>query len=186
MSFLVIIVFLLLAGAVGILGLSLVSRFRPYMQYVSLGVVGLVTVFALSLRWLGPYESIPSLWQPSSLFGVAPVLQNDVIVQPLVFVLVLSTCVAQLAMLSRAEAPSPRFLVVRLGMVAASLVALWGGNPLAVIIGWATYDLLLAAQYIAFGGAEGMAVRGLTLVSLATLLLCGGALLDGGEGGRAM
>jgi NADH:ubiquinone oxidoreductase subunit 2 (subunit N) len=186
MPFLLIIIFLLLAGAVGILGLSLAPRFRPYARYVSLAVVGLVTVLTLLLRWLGPSETIPSLWQPSALFGIAPVLRNDILVQPFVFVMALSTCVTDLAMLSRAENPSPRILAIRLGMLAATFAALWGSNPLAVIIGWATYDLLLAAQYVSLGGAEGTAVRGLTLGSLATLLLWGGSLLNSGSGGSAL
>jgi NADH:ubiquinone oxidoreductase subunit 2 (subunit N) len=182
----IIILVLLLAGAIGILGLSRIARLRPYTRYVSLAAVALVTLFALFLRWLGPSESVPSLWRPSSLFGVAPVLRNNISAQPLVFVMALSACVSELVMLGRAQSLSPRLLAVRLGMLAAGFVALWGGNPLGVIIGWAVYDLLMAAQYVEFGGGEGTAVRGLTLGGLAILLLWGGALLNGGEGGSAL
>lgn len=186
MSLILIVIFLLLSGAVAILGLSLVPRFRPYAKYVSLAVVGLVTVLALVLRWIEPSETIPSLWRPTPLLGVAPVLRNDTLVQPLVFVLALSTGVTELVMLSRADDSSPRLLAIRLGMLAASFAALWGSNPLAVIIGWAAFDLLLAAQYVSFGGAEGTVVRALTLGSLATLLLWGGSLLTGGSGGSVL
>jgi NADH:ubiquinone oxidoreductase subunit 2 (subunit N) len=186
MPLILIVIFLLLSGAGAILGLSLVPRFRPYAKYVSLAVVGLVIVLALVLRWTEPSETIPSRWRPTPLLGVAPVLRNDTLVQPLVFVLALSTGVTELVMLSRADYSSPRLLAIRLGMLAASFAALWGSNPLAVIIGWAAYDLLLAAQYVSFGEAEGRAVRALTLGSLATLLLWGGSLLDGGSGGSVL
>jgi formate hydrogenlyase subunit 3/multisubunit Na+/H+ antiporter MnhD subunit len=186
MTLILVVVFLLLAGAVAIFGLSLIPRLRPYARYGSLAVVGLVTVLTLVLRWTETSETVPSLWRPSGLFGVAPVFRSDTLMQPLVFVMALSTAVTELVMLSREDNPPPRLLAIRLGMLASGFAALWGSNPLAVIIGWAVYDLLLAAQYVSFGGAEGTAVRALTLGSLATLLLWGGTLFSGGSGGSVL
>lgn len=183
---LVLTIILPLAGAVGILGLSLVPRLRPCTHYVALAVGGITTVLTLLLRWAEPSDIIPSLWQPSALFGAAPMLRNDDSMQPLAFALALATCVSGLVTLGRAEQPSSRFWAASLGLLSAGFVALWASNPLAMILGWAVYDLLLAAGHVATGGSARTAVRGLTFGSVATLLLWGGTLLTSGEGGSAL
>jgi hypothetical protein len=187
LSFLALIIVLLVAGAVGILGLSLVPRLRLYMRYVAPALLGLAVIAVLLLRWMGPSDDILSLWRPSLLFGAPPMLRNDVAMQPLAFVLALATCVAGMVTLSRVEAPSPRLVgAVPLVLLAAGFVALWAANPLTMIIGWAAYDLLLAVGRIAAEGAERTAVRGLISGGVATLFLWGGTLLSGNDGGSAL
>jgi formate hydrogenlyase subunit 3/multisubunit Na+/H+ antiporter MnhD subunit len=184
--FLVFVIILPLVGVAGTLGLSLVPRLRPYARYVALGAVVPTAVLVLILRWRGAVDEVPTLWQPSSLFGVTPVLQNDVAMQPLAFALPLAACVTVLMTLTRAREPRSQLLLVLLALLSASFVALWSANPLTMVIGWAIYDLVLTAGHIAAGGWGRTAIRGLVFGGLATLLLWGGTLLSDGEGGSSL
>jgi formate hydrogenlyase subunit 3/multisubunit Na+/H+ antiporter MnhD subunit len=186
LSFLALIVVLLVAGAVGILGLSLVPRLRLYMRCVAPALLGLAVIAILLLRWTGPGDDVLSLWQPSLLFGAPLMLRNDVAMQPLAFVLALAACVAGMVTLGCEEAPSPWLEAVPLALLAAGFVALWAANPLTMIIGWAAYDLLLAVGCIATEGAERTAVRSLISGGVATLFLWGGTLLSGNGGGSVL
>jgi len=167
-----------LLGALGILGLSFIPRFRPYARYVALAATSLTTILILTFRWLAPVRFIPSLWEPVSLFGATLILRSDVIMQPLAFVLALTACSALLATLGRAEKLPPRLAATTLALLPAGLVALWAANPLTMIAGWAIYDLLQAVGRIAAEGSTRAAVRGLILGSLATLLLWAGTVLS--------
>lgn len=184
-SFLVFIIVLPLVGAVVTLGLSFVSRLRPYVRYVALGVAVPITVLVLMLRWMGPIVHIPSLWQPSLLFAATPMLQNDVAMQPLAFTLTLAAFVTILATLTRGG-QRPQILAVLLVLLSASFVALWAANPLTMVIGWAIYDLVLAVAYVTISGWGRGAIRGLIFGGLTTLLLWGGTLLSAGGGGSSL
>lgn len=185
-SFIVLTLALPLVGAAGILGLSLVPRLRPYAHYVALVAVCLTAALILTLRWAGPIEAQPFSWQPSLLFGVTPALQSDITTQPLALALALAACSTILVELSRAGEPRPRSLTMLLALLVAGLVSLWAATPLTMIIGWAGYDLLQAAERVAAGGSVRTAVRGPIFGSLATLLLWGGTLLSGNGGGSAL
>jgi formate hydrogenlyase subunit 3/multisubunit Na+/H+ antiporter MnhD subunit len=142
--------------------------------------VSLTTVLILTFRWIEPVVLVPSLWQPSLLFGAALVLQGDAVVQPLASTLALVTCSAVLVELTRTGDPHPRFMAALQALLSAGFVALWAANLLTMVIGWAIYDLLQAAANIAGGCSVRTAARGLVFGGLATLLLWGGALLSGG------
>jgi NADH:ubiquinone oxidoreductase subunit 2 (subunit N) len=185
-SFLLFIIVLPLVGAIGTLVLALVSRLRSYAHYIALGAVVPTAVLALILRQTGPVVDVPSLWQPSSLFGATPMLWNDVAVQPLAFALALATCITVLLTLTRGKDSRPQILAVSLVLLSASFVALWSANPLTMVVGWAIYDLVLAAGHIAVGGWGKSAIRGLVFGGLATLFLWGGTLLAGDEGGSSL
>jgi len=176
--FLILTIILPLLGALGVLGVSLVPRFRPYARYVALAAAGLTTILILTLRWLAPVMVIPSLWKPISLFGATLILRSDAIVQPLAFALALVACGASLVALGRAEEPRPRLAATMLALLSAGLVSLWAANPLTMIAGWAIYDLLQAVGHIAAEGSPRTAVRSLVLGSLATLLLWAGTVLS--------
>jgi hypothetical protein len=75
---------------------------------------------------------------------------------------------------------------VLLALLSSSFVALWSANPLTLVVGWAIYDLVLAAGYIVTGGWGRGAIRGLIFGGLATLLLWGGTLLSAGEGDSSL
>lgn len=159
------------------------SRARPYTRYVALTAVGFTTILILMFRWMEPVVMIPSLWQPSLLFGAALALQTDAMMQPLALALALVTCSAVLVDLSRMETPRPRLAATLMALLAAGFVTLWSANILTTIISWAIYDLLQAVGQIAAGGSARTTVRGLILSGLATLSLWGGTLLsDGGVG----
>ncbi|MFQ6101327.1 MAG: hypothetical protein ACE5OS_08855 [Anaerolineae bacterium] len=183
--FLALTFILPLLGAVGILGLSLVPRLRPYIHYVALAAVGFTTILVLTFRWSDPVMGVPSLWKPVSLFGATLTLQSDVMVQPLAFALALATCGAALVALGRTVELSSRLAASLLALLSAGFVSLWAANPLTMIVSWAIYDLLQAAGYIAAGGSVRTAVRGLVFGSAATLLLWAGTVLSyGGASGR--
>ncbi|HEY72216.1 MAG: hypothetical protein DRJ03_12480 [Chloroflexi bacterium] len=167
-----------LLGALGLLGLSLIPRFCPYARYVALAAAGFTTILILVFRWLAPVRFIPSLWEPVSLFGATLILQSDAIMQPLAFVLALTTCSALLATLGRADELPSRLAATILALLSAGLVALWAANPLTMIAGWAIYDLLQAVGCITAEGSTRAAVRGLVMGSLATLLLWAGTMLS--------
>jgi NADH:ubiquinone oxidoreductase subunit 2 (subunit N) len=181
-SFLVFVIVLPLVGAVVTLGLSLLPRLRPYAHYIALGTVVPTAVLILVLRWMGSIVHIPSLWRPSRLFVTTPMLQNDTAMQPLAFALALATCVTTLMLLARSGKQRPQVLAVLLTLLSVSLVVLWAANPLTMVVGWAIYDLVLAAAYIKVSGWGRGAIRGLIFGGLATLLLWGGTLLSAGEG----
>jgi formate hydrogenlyase subunit 3/multisubunit Na+/H+ antiporter MnhD subunit len=185
-SYLVFIIILPLIGAVGTLILALVPRLRPYAHYIALGAIAPTTVLVLILRWMGPIVDVTSLWQPSLLFGLTPILQNSDEVQPLAFTLTLATCATILMTLTRESPPRPQVPAVLLVLLSASFTALWSANPLTMIVGWAIYDLVLAAGHIAADGWGRSAVRGLVFGGLSTLLLWGGTLLSVGEGGSSL
>jgi formate hydrogenlyase subunit 3/multisubunit Na+/H+ antiporter MnhD subunit len=179
----VLTIILPLVGAGGTLGLSSISRARPYTRYTALTAVGLTTILILTFGWTEPVVMIPSLWQPSLLFGAALALQSDAMVQPLALALALVACAAALIDLSRTEEARPKLAATLLALLAAGFVTLWSANVLTMVVSWAVYDLLQAMGQIAAGGSAGTAIRGLILGSLATLFLWGGALLsDGGVG----
>jgi formate hydrogenlyase subunit 3/multisubunit Na+/H+ antiporter MnhD subunit len=180
-SFLVFIIVLPLAGAVVTLGLSLAPRLRSYAHFIALGAVVPTTVLVLVLRWMEPIVHIPSLWRPSLLFATTPMLQNDAAMQPLAFTLALATSVVVLMSLARRGEQRPQMLAVFLVLLPASFVALWAANPLTMVVGWAIYDLVLAAAYITVSGWGRGAIRALIFGGLATLLLWGGTLLASGE-----
>jgi len=172
-------------GAGGTLGLSLVSRARPYARYVALTVAGLTTVLILSLRWMESGVVIPSLWQPSLLFGATLALDGGLITYPLAFALALVACSALLVEIGQPdeEEASPYLAATMLTLLAAGLMVLGAANVLTMVVGWAIYDLAQAAGILAAGGSERVAVRGLLFGSLATLFLWGGVLLsDVGRG----
>ncbi len=175
-----------LLGAVGILGVSLISRLRPYTRYVALAAVGFTTILVLASRWLAPVVVVPSLWSPLSLFGDMLILRNDVIMQPLAFALVLAACGAALVALGRTEDLSPRIAALMLVLLSAGLLSLWAANLLTMIVAWAVYDLLQVAGCVAAGGSARSAIRGLVFGSVATLLLWGGTMLAYDEPGSAL
>jgi len=183
----VLTIILPLLGAVGVLGLSLVPRIRPYTHHIALTAAGLTTILILTFTWMGPMTVVPSLWQPSLLFGAALTLQTDVVMQPLALVLALITCSALLVELGRTtEGPRPRLVATLLALLSVGLVVLWAANLLTMIISWAIYDLLHAAGHIAAGGSGRTAIRGLVFGCLATLVLWSGALLSNGEAGSEL
>jgi len=169
-----------LLGAGGILGLSLVPRLRPYTRYVTPTAVGVTTVLILMVGSTAPMIVVPSLWQPSLLFGSALALRIDVAAQPLVLALALATWSAALVEISRTETARPQLASALLALLSAAFVALWSANVLTMAISWAAYDLLQAAGTIAAGGSTRMAIRSAVSGSLATLLLWTGAVLSGG------
>jgi NADH:ubiquinone oxidoreductase subunit 2 (subunit N) len=181
-SFLVFILILPLAGAVGTLALVLVSRLRRYAHYVALGAIIPTTVLVLCLRWMEPAVDVPSLWRPSLLFGVTPMLRDDGAMQPLAFALALAACVTVLMALAQQRRLRPQTLAALLALLPPSFVALWSANPLTMVVGWAIYDLVLAAGRIVAAGWDRAAIQGLIFGGLATLLLWGGTLLSSGEG----
>jgi formate hydrogenlyase subunit 3/multisubunit Na+/H+ antiporter MnhD subunit len=177
----VLTIILPLLGAGGTLGLSPVLRARPYTRYIALVAAGLTAILVLTFRWMEPVRMVPSLWQPSLLFGATLALQSDATMQPLALVLALVTCSSILVDLSRMEEPRPQLAATLLALLAVGSVALWSANILTMVISWAVYDLLQAVGHVTVGGSARTAVRGLILGGLATLLLWGGALLsDGG------
>lgn len=178
-SFIVLTIILPLVGAVGMLGLSLVSRIRPHTHYIALVALGLTIILVLTFRWRVPIEEVPTLWQPSLLLGGTPTLQSEATTQPLALVLALTTFSALIVELSRTDNPQPWRTAALLGLLAAGFATLWAANPLTLVISWASYDLLLAVGHIAAGGSQRIAIRGLIFGSLATLLLWGGTLASG-------
>jgi len=181
----VLAIILPLLGAGGTLGLSLVPRARPYTRYVALTAVGFTTILILTFGWMEPEVMILSLWRPSLLFGATLVLQSDAAMRLLALALALVNCSAALVDLSRAEEPRPRLMATSLALLSAGFVVLWSANILTMAVSWAIYDLLQTAGHIAAGGSTRVAVRGLIIGSLATLLLWGGMLLsDSGAGGE--
>jgi formate hydrogenlyase subunit 3/multisubunit Na+/H+ antiporter MnhD subunit len=169
-----------LLGAGGTLVLSPLPRVRPYTRYITLMAVSLTTILLLAFGWMEAVAFVPSLWQPSLLFGATLALQSDATVQPLAVALALVTCSAVLVELSRTEKPNPRLMATLQALLAAGFVALWAANLLTMAVSWAIYDLLQAAGNAAIGGSARTAVRSLIFGNLATLLLWGGALLSGG------
>jgi formate hydrogenlyase subunit 3/multisubunit Na+/H+ antiporter MnhD subunit len=178
--FLVLVIAVPLLGAATTFGLSLVARLRPYARYITAVVSGFTTVLILSLRWIEPIVAVPSLWQPSLLFGSVLTLHTDVIVQPLTLALALVTFSATLVDLDRTDSRHPQLGTAVLVLVPAGVVALWSANVLTMMISWAIYDFLQAVTYIAAGGSTRTAVRATVLSSLATLLFWTGAVLEGG------
>ena len=73
----VLAIMLPLLGAGGALGVSYVPRVRRYTRYIALAAVGFTTLLILTFRWTAPGMVIPSLWQPSLLFGVTLALRID-------------------------------------------------------------------------------------------------------------
>jgi len=182
----VLTIMLPLLGAGGTLGLSLLPRARPYTRYIALTAAGMTTILILTFRWVESVVVIPSLWQPSLLFGAPLALHSDALVQPLALVLALMTCGAILVDLSHTSEPRPQLVAAVQALLAAGLVALWAANLLTMIICWAIYDLLQAAGYSAAGFPARTAVRSLIFGGLATLLLWSGALLYGGGAGSEL
>ena len=179
MALIFILTFILpLAGAIGILGLSLVPRIRPYVRYVTLALVSLTTILVFTLRWADPVVVTPTLWKPLSLFGAVPILQNDVTVQPMALALMLAACGATLVGPGRMEASSSRLVVSLLALLPAGFVSLWAANPLTMIIGWAFYDLLQAVGRLSAGGSARTVIREIVCGSVATLFLWGGVVLS--------
>jgi formate hydrogenlyase subunit 3/multisubunit Na+/H+ antiporter MnhD subunit len=128
---------------------------------------------------------IPSLWQPSLLFGSTLALDGGLITHPLALALSVVVCSAFLVQIGqpREEEPSPYLATTMLALLAAGLMVLGAANVLTMVIGWAIYDLVQAAGLLAAGTSERVAVRGLLFGSLATLFLWGGVLLsDVGRG----
>ncbi len=179
-----------LLGAAGTAGLLLLPRFtRPYARYaanaVALLATGLTTILLLFLRWGEPLNTVPSLWQPSLLFGSTLALQFDGSVYPLAFALALITFSSTLAEFGRSPGESPRLVPTMLALLSLGLFSLCAGNVLTLLLGWTLYDALLAAGQVAAGGSPRQAMRGLFLRSLATLLLWAGALVsDDGASAR--
>ncbi len=175
---LTIILPLLSAGLV--LGLSPISRARPYARYLALTGVGLTAILILALRWMEPAALVPSLWQPSLLFGTTLVLQSDVTVQPLALAMALAVFSATLVAVSRKEVARPRLTATLLVLLTVGFLALWAANILTVMICWALYDMLQAMGRIAAGDSARSAIRGLIFGNLATLFLWGGVILSNG------
>jgi hypothetical protein len=177
---LVLVIAVPLLGAVTTFGLSLVARLRPYARYVTVAVSGLTAVLILSLRWIEPIVAVPSLWQPSLLFGSVLTLHTDITVQPLALALALVIFGAALVDLDRVDSLHPQLGTAVLALVPAGVVVLWSANVLTMMISWAIYDFLHAVTYIMAGGSTRTAVRATVLSSLATLLFWTGAVLEGG------
>lgn len=166
--------------------MSRLPRIRPYIRYVALAAVGGTTFLILSLRWMGPVVAVPSLWQPSLLFGATPALQSDGTMQPLALALALVNLGAILVEVGRGREIQPRLLATLQAVLAASLAALWSANLLTTLLCWGIYDLLQVTAHAAAGGALRTAVRRLIFGGLATLFLWGGMLLPGGEAGSQL
>jgi len=185
-SFMGFLLVLPILGALGIVGLSFVPRLRSYSRYVALGVVALLAVLTLLLRLGDPAEANPLSWTPSFLLGVTPLLASDHAVQPFAMAAVLGALSAILVDVGRGEENRPRFLAVVLGLIPLIFVSVWAATPLAMIIGWAGYDLLQMVGRLVTGGTARTAMRELVFGSLATLMLWGGALAADVEGNSAL
>jgi formate hydrogenlyase subunit 3/multisubunit Na+/H+ antiporter MnhD subunit len=174
----VLTIVLLLLGAVGILALSFFSRARPYTRYIALTVLSFTAVSVFLTRWLSPAVIVPSLWQPSLLFGGTLAFRFDALVQPLALALALVNCSAVLVDLSREPNPRPQLTAALLALLAAAFATLWSANLVTMLICWAIYDWFQAVGQVAAGRSARTVIRGLILSSLATLLLWGGVLLS--------
>ena len=129
--------------------------------------------------------TIPSLWQPSLLFGSTLALQFDASVYPLALTLALITLSSTLVAFGRMKEGLLGLAATMLGLLALGLFSLCAGNVLTLLVGWTLYDVLLAVGQVAAGRPPREAVRRLLLGSVATLLLWAGAAVSGdGASGR--
>jgi hypothetical protein len=128
---------------------------------------------------LAPEAIIPSVWQPSILFGSTLAFRTTLDAQPLAVALAVTTFSAVLVQYLSAELISTE--AAALGLVAASFAALGSANVLTLVTSWAVYDLVEAAGRTAAGDSGRSTIRGLVLTGLSTAFLWGGALVsDGG------
>ena len=175
----ILIIIVPLLGVGGTLGLSRLPRVRSYTRYIALAAASLTTVLLLAFRWIEPGIVVPSLWQPSLLFGATLALQVGATVQPLALALALVTCCALLVDLGRSEAPSPRLMAILQALLAVGILTLWAANTLTTLISWAIYDLLQAAGHLASGNSTRTTIRSLVFGGLATFLFWSGTLVSG-------
>lgn len=184
-SLIVLLIVLPLLGTVGIAGMSSLPRLRRTVSPIGMVLSSVVVILVLSLRWMGRVENDLFSWQPSFLLGGTPVLRSDLTAFPLVLSLALTAWGAVFVEASR-EDLRPRLVASALALPVAGFIALWATTPLAMIIGWALFDVLHAAGGIAAGGTARAASRSLISGSLATLFLWAGTLFAAYEGGSAL
>ena len=178
-----------LLGAVGTAGVSLLPKVERTYSRLAAEIGGIAAAAAtlillLAFRWTEPVTVIPSLWQPSILFGSTLALQFDASMYALALALALISVSAMLAEAGWREEGLPLTSAATLLLLSLGLFSLSAGNVLTLLVGWAAYDVLLAVGQVAGGRAPREAVRSLFLGSVATLLLWAGALVsnDGAMG----
>jgi len=178
-----------LLGAVGTAGVALLPRiWRTYSrlaaQIIAIGASAGTLILLLAFRWAAPVTVIPSLWQPSLVFGSTLALQFDASMWALALAMALISVSAMLAEAGWREEGLPLRSAATLLLLSLGLFSLCAGNVLTLLVAWAMYDVLLAVGQTAAGRAPREAVRGLFLGSVATLLLWAGVLVspDGAMG----
>ena len=160
-----------LLGAGGVWAFQSTPRLRPYTRYVALLAALSTTALILPLRWAVPEIVIPSLWQPSFLFGATVGVRFDADIHPLVLVTSIVMICTFCTHLRRTDTPHPRWMIIVLAMTTVAAVALWSANVLTLILGWAAYDLLQMIGRLTAGGTVRKALWGWVWGTLATLLL---------------
>jgi len=160
-----------LLGAGGVWAFQFSSRLRPYARYVALVAVLSTTVLIIPLRWAIPEIVVPSLWQPSLLFGATVELRFDTDIHPLVLAMTIVMVCTFFTHLRRANAQHSRWMITVLAMTTISAAALWSANVLTLILSWAAYDLLRMIGCLTAGGTVRRALIGWIWGTLATLLL---------------
>ena len=169
---------LLLLGTVGLL-----IGLRPSFRYTGLIAILYALAALIGLLVVGfrlPARATLSNWGPAALLPVPLSLEVD----RLAWLFGLSILTVTLAtLLTGVARPGGRRIVVRgaiLLLAAAGLAAMFAGNLLTRIMGWAGLDLIyfLALILLAEGeGLEPQAVLNLAFNSTGTLLALGAALL---------
>ena len=160
---LVLAIVLPIVGAAGVLVVSRIPAAKPGMGYVALGSAALTTICAIVLALVGPAPSVPLARDGSFFVGTAPSLRYEPVVGTLALALTLATLAALLVEFSRSQEFRASLTALILCLLAASLLSLWAGDPLMLVVGWTIYDVVLCAGQLAAGVSPSGSVRTLAL-----------------------
>lgn len=177
---LILAIVLPIAGAIGVLVVSRIPAAKPSAGYLALGSAALTTLCTLILAFARPALSVPLAGEESFFLGSPPDLLYNPVAGFLALAVALATLAALLVHLSRSEQLPPSLAAAMLCLLPATLVSLWGGDPLVLVMGWTLYDAILCAAQLAAGISPSSSLRTLVLGGLASALLWAGVLLSPG------
>jgi len=165
-----------------LVALGAIPRTRPAARFILPAAAALSLLGVLATR-LEPVEAVVlSRWSPEVLLGVSPILRADPRVWPIAVAVAASVVGASLVQLSRRPRPPFALEVAVLGILAAVLGSLWGGNPLAVLLAWGGFDLMWVLGVVAAGGPSRRLAWGAGANLLATVVLWMAVLAVGARG----
>ncbi len=168
----IIPIWILLSGSLVTASLSRWMRPRE-VAYLALASFGVALAYSAALLTLDRAQSFISLWPSSPAFGGGLLLRPDGLALICALAIAVGGFLATLAWMSSGgdRESEVSLLHPAQALTAGAIACLFAGNGVTLYVAWGLMDLALFFLLVRSAGGQGIALRAVSLTSLAGLIL---------------